>query len=71
MIATIILLAVIVLGALYFWKARSSDTVPAADTSAIESQSSSDEAAAIQGDLNSTNVENVDYDLNASNFTSS
>jgi len=76
-IATIIILAVIVLGGLYFWNQRTSSmedtngTVPTtygtdADTSAIDSQSNSDDTTSIQNDLNTTNTTSVDSGLNAS-----
>ncbi len=81
-IATIIILAVVVLGGLYFWGQRNtgsettdiygnpiSTTTPAAtlpDTSAIDTQSSSDNPASIQNDLNSTNLDNLGADINAS-----
>lgn len=68
-IATIIILAVIVLGGLYFWGQRSADmnpqeTAPAQTvdntTSAIESQSSSDDTNSIDADLRSTDTTSVD-----------
>lgn len=75
-IATIIILAVIVLGGLYFWMQRAAskdDTNPAPastevtlDTSAIDTQSSSDDTSSIDTDLKSTNTSNVDSSLNAS-----
>lgn len=69
-IATVILLAVIVAGALYFWKARDTYTSPN-NVQTIESQSNSDDTSAIETDLNATDVNSVDYDLDPSNFTSS
>ena len=72
-VATIIILAVILAGAVYFWKARSA-SAPAANDAAlnqIQNQSAADDAASINADLNSTNVDNADYDLTPSNFTSS
>lgn len=73
-IATIILLAVIIAGAAYFWQARSAKVAPPTNDAAlnqIQNQSSSDDAASINADLNSTNVDNSDSDLDPSNFTSS
>lgn len=72
-IATIIILAVIVLGGLYFWGQRGDNgaTTPApatssADLNAINSQSSSDDTSSIQTDLQNTNTQNLDTQLNAS-----
>jgi len=81
-IATIIILAVVVLGGLYFWGQRNSGSetdiygnpistsTPATDnlpnTSAIDTQSSSDNPASIQSDLNSTNLNNLGASINAS-----
>ncbi|MES2214055.1 MAG: hypothetical protein V4465_01515 [Patescibacteria group bacterium] len=72
-IATIIILAVIVLGGLYFWGQRGADmtseTVPAQTqsvdetTAAIESQSSSDDTSAIDADLRSTDTTSVDSSI--------
>jgi len=75
-IALIIILAVIVLGGLYFWGQRSDNNItdiygnpiststPAVDTSAIETQSSSDTSASIEADLKSTKLDNLDSQLN-------
>lgn len=67
-IATVVVLAIILAGVAYFWKARSDDSLydfsPAAE-------STSDATADIEADLNATDVNNVDYDLTESNFTSS
>jgi hypothetical protein len=73
-IATIIILAVIVLGGLYFWGQRGDNngtapqtpTTSSADLNAINSQSSSDDTSSIQTDLQNTNTENLDSQLNAS-----
>jgi hypothetical protein len=73
-IGTIIILAVILLGGLYFWSNRSvtddlNNPENAASTSdetaAIETQSSSDDTNSLQYDLDNTNVD-VTGDLNAS-----
>ena len=71
-IGTIIILAVIVLGGLYFWGQRSDKApLPAEDNTAqveVESiidQSSSDETAAIEADLESTDIDNLDAELDA------
>ncbi|MBX4206418.1 hypothetical protein KW784_01380 [Candidatus Parcubacteria bacterium] len=71
-IATVILLAVIIAGAVYFWRARADKALGSdAALQGIGTQSSSDDAAAIEADLNATDVNGVDYDLTPSNFTSS
>ena len=70
-VATLVLLAVIVLGGLYFWKARGDSVANDAAVQEIGQQSSSDDTASIESDLKATNVNSVDYDLNESNFTSS
>lgn len=74
-IATIIILAVIVLGGLYFWGQRASNstdqetatsTVEGADVSSIEEQNNSDDASSIEADLNSTNIDELDAEIQAS-----
>lgn len=70
-IATLVLLAVIVAGGIYFWQAHGDSAADNAELREIGSQSSSDEAAAIEADLNATDVNSVDYDLDESNFTAS
>ena len=71
-IATVILLVVILVAAIFFWKARSNGSFRGdAALEQIQNQSDSDTAAAIEADLNATDVDNVDYDLNESNFTAS
>ncbi|MDB5253971.1 MAG: hypothetical protein JWL80_37 [Parcubacteria group bacterium] len=71
-IATIIILAVIVLGGLYFWHERSASNAldPYATstdvTSGINNVSSSDDTSSIEADLNSTDTTTVDGTINAS-----
>lgn len=66
LIAVIIILALIVIGGLYFLKARSSQdiyTPPAVETSDVDTlkqQSSSDTLESIEADLNATNLDNLD-----------
>jgi hypothetical protein len=72
-IGTIVVLAVIILGALYFWNERSKtdadDTSATAQNTstvsadAIDSQSSSDDLDSIETDLNNTDTTNVGADL--------
>ena len=68
-IGTIIILAVIVLGGLYFWGQRASEKAMSEAqlgevVQDITTQSQSDEAAAIQADLDTTSVDNIDSELN-------
>ncbi|MEX2013711.1 MAG: hypothetical protein WD897_02240 [Parcubacteria group bacterium] len=62
-IGAVIILAIIILGGLYFWGQRADNE---AMIDEIGSQSNSDEAAAIEADLNATDIENIDAELNAS-----
>ena len=61
----IIILLVLVFGVWYFWGRSDSGL------ESIQTQSSSDEAAVIEADLNATDVNNPDYDLDESNFNAS
>lgn len=66
LIAVIIILALIIIGGLYFLKERASQPiyVPAATgdsvTASLNQQSSSDDLNSIEKDLNATNVDNLD-----------
>jgi hypothetical protein len=70
-IGTIIILAVILLGGLYFWGNRNnsadlnSDSDIEAQVQDIETQGNSDDLNSIESDLNNTNYD-VKTDLNAS-----
>ncbi len=70
-IGTIIILAVILLGGLYFWSNRNdlddvgTDQNINAEVQNIESQGNSDDLNSIEGDLNNTNYD-IKADLNAS-----
>lgn len=69
-IGTIIILAVILLGGLYFWGNRNNqnvnpDAATDAEVQSIEAQGNSDDLNSIQTDLNNTNYD-VKTDLNAS-----
>ncbi len=70
-ISTILILALLALGAFYFWNQRAADKALDNQLNGINAQGTSDEAAAIEADLNATDINNVDYDLNGSNYTSS
>lgn len=63
-IGIVVILAIIILGGLYFWSQRADVADQAVES--INAQDTSDEAAAIEADLNATDVENLDAELNAS-----
>ena len=68
-IGTIIILAVIVLGGLYFWGQRvnnnvMTDTQVQDTVQTIKDQSTSDTPADIQADLQATDIDNIDSQLN-------
>ncbi len=65
-IGGIIVLAVVIFGALYFMDQREDSQALNEEVNAINSQDTSDEAASIEADLNSTDIENLDAELNAS-----
>jgi len=80
-VATIIILAIVVLGGLYFWGQRNSgneadiygnpistttSSTTLPDTSVIDTQSNSDNPASIQNDLKSTDINNLGSGINAS-----
>lgn len=66
LVAVIIILALIVIGGLYFLKERTSQPIytptPAGDTitDSLNQQSSSDELNSIEADLNATDINNLD-----------
>jgi len=69
-IGTVIILAVIVLGGLYFWGQRA-DSEPAMteeqvqeQVNMIQEQSTSDATADIEADLNATDIDGLDSELN-------
>ncbi len=66
-IGVIVILAIIILAGLYFWGQRAGDeTMTDKTVESINMQSDSDAAAAIEADLDATNIENLDSELNAS-----
>jgi hypothetical protein len=75
-IGLVIILALIILGGLYFWNERGdmnpAGTVPntastnESITASIEAQSNSDEIDSIQADLDSTETDSLDSELQAS-----
>ena len=64
-IAVIVILAVIVLAGLYFWGQHMGGW-KMMDNDNIETQRQSDDTSSIEADLNSTNVDNIDAEVNAS-----
>ena len=67
-IGTIIILAVIVLGGLYFWGQRASNQALTPEqiqeqVNMIQDQSTSDVPADIEADLNATDINNIDSQL--------
>lgn len=64
-IGAIVILAVIVFGALYFMGERGDNQVLNSQLEEINTQSDSDETASIEADLNSTDVDSVDAELNS------
>ena len=65
-IGAIVILAVIIFGALYLWGQREESQALNQELDTINIQSDSDETADIEADLNSTEIENLDAELNAS-----
>lgn len=71
LVAVIIILALIIVGGLYFLKARSSQNVYApspekdAVTESLKQQSNSDDLTSIEVDLNATNLDNLDQGASA------
>jgi HAMP domain-containing protein len=65
-IGIIIILAIIILGGLYFWGQRGAEAPLDETLEAIGTQNAGDDTASIEADLNATDVENLDAELNAS-----
>lgn len=70
-IGIIILIAVVILGGLYFWGQRVNNQIAPTETNidptteAIKAQSTADDTSSIEADLNFTDVDNLDAELNA------
>ena len=71
LIGVIVIIAVIVLGGLYFWGQRLDEQKQSeaalqndAATQELETQNTSDEVADIEADLNATNLEGLDTEMN-------
>lgn len=66
-IGIIVILVIIILGGLYFWGQRNGEnTILNEALNAINLQSDSDEIDTIEADLNATDIENLDSEMNAS-----
>lgn len=67
-IGAVVILAIVVLGGLYFWGQRANNDELKTDE-AVESinlQSEANDTASIEADLDATEIENLDSELNAS-----
>jgi FtsZ-interacting cell division protein ZipA len=77
-IGTVIIIAIIILGGLYFWGKRIEDAKMKQnlvsdntnlstenEASALKSTTTKDDLTSIEADLNSTNLNNLDAELNA------
>lgn len=62
-IGVVVILALAILGGLYFWSQRAGNE---ATPEEVKIQDNTDEAAVIEADLNATDIENLDAELNAS-----
>jgi len=66
-IAAIVILAIVILGGLYFWNQRASeDLLTNEAVENINMQSESDETSLIEADLEATEIESLGEELNAS-----
>ena len=73
-IGIIVILAIIIFGGLYFWSQREGGVEDGVATEAeagavietINIQSESDDTTSIENDLDATNIDNLDSELNAS-----
>ncbi len=69
-ITIIIVLLVLGFGAWYVW-GKDNDAETQENLQSINAQSSSDDTASIEADLNATDVNNPGYNLDEDNFTAS
>lgn len=70
-IVGIIVLLVILAGALYFWGNRGGNLDSDARLENIGNQNESDEVLDIEADIEATDTDSVDYDLDEGNFNAS
>jgi uncharacterized protein HemX len=74
LIALLVILVLLAVGAVYFWGERGADYMSEesnAELDSINMQSQSDATADIEADLDATDVDGVDYDLDEENFNAS
>lgn len=66
-IGIIVILIIIILGGLYFWNERSENMVTEDESmETINEQNESDDTTSIEADLDATDIDNVDSEINAS-----
>ncbi len=72
-IGVIVILVIIILGGLYLWSQRTDDVMMEDDSmmidrtvESIKMQSEADDTTSIEADLDATDVENLDSEINAS-----
>lgn len=70
-IGIIVILVIIILGGLYFWNQHSGDidideNMTSEVIDSINTQSEEDSTSSIETDLNNTDIENLDAEINAS-----
>ncbi len=63
-IGGIVILAVIIFGTLYFMGQREDSQATYEEVNSINAQSDSDTEASIEADLNATDIDNLDAELN-------
>lgn len=71
LVAAVVILTIIVVGALYFWNQRANSEVNDEVLESITTQNSSDDTASIEADLDATDLENLDNELDESEFNAS
>ncbi len=59
LIGTIIIIIILIIGGLYMWKMSTKNATPATENNSV-GQTSPDDTAKIQADLNSTDVDGLD-----------
>jgi len=68
--AVVVILVIVVLGGLYFWNEQRTSTEVAPESDAtldqINSQNQSDDTSSIEADLEATDIETIDSEINAS-----
>ena len=65
-IGIIVIIVIIILGGLYFWKQNNVSKIEDNNIDSVNTQSQADDTSSIEADLNSTDVDYVDAELNAS-----